>query len=411
MVVYESIRTDYASANDRIHTFVLEGVRDNIADAERRGLRYVFFLPRTRDEARGVVRKLAGRARMIVTDEFPTFVVRDHTAALMPHSPVAVRAVDGNGLLPMRALEKEQYSAKILRDRARRLLPQHWSRVEDVEARHFFKGNLDVTPYDGAEPRSAARSCAIDHVVAPVATTGGRQAALSRLDAFVRSSGYSEERSRSAQQTSGLSPYLHFGHVGIHEVAARACDSEMSDEDVDSFLEEAVIRRELAFNLCFHREDFDSLTALPDWARKTLDRHRSDRRSPRYTYDQLERAATHDDVWNLAQQQMLSCGTMHGYLRMLWGKKIIEWSETPEEAQSSMIRLFEKYSLDGRDPNTYAGVLWCFGKHDRPWFPERPIFGTIRYMASQSTVRKVRLREIETLVTACEANARSREAS
>jgi len=188
-------------------------------------------------------------------------------------------------------------------------------------------------------------------------------------------------------------------------------ESGMSDEDANAFLEQAIIRRELSFNFCFYRDDYDSLSALPDWAKRTIDKHRDDRRTPHYSSDELERAATHDDVWNLAQRQLLACGTMFGYLRMLWGKKIIEWSETPEEAHATMIRLFDKYSLDGRDPNTYAGVLWCFGKHDRAWFPERPIFGTLRYMSSDSTRRKVRLADVEQLVTACEASVRSRGAS
>ncbi|GAC1433809.1 MAG: deoxyribodipyrimidine photo-lyase [Thermoanaerobaculia bacterium] len=410
VVVYESLRSDYPSANDRIHTFVLEGVRANAAEAKRRGLRYLFFLPRTAKEARGVVRRLAARARLVVTDEFPTFVVRAHTRRIMEVAAVAVHAVDGNGILPMRAFDKEQYSAKVLRDRAARFFAGYWSPLKDVEPARVFKGEIDLDAYDGESPRRAAASCAIDHAVAPVTVTGGRPAAEKRLDEFVAQGDYAEKRNRSAQHTSGLSPYLHFGHIGIHEIVERVLRSDMTAEDVNSFLEEAIIRRELSFNLCFYRPDHDSLSALPDWATRTIDRHRRDRRSPRYSFDELEAAGTADEVWNLAQRQMLACGTMHGYLRMLWGKKIIEWSATPEEALASMILLFEKYSLDGRDPNTYAGVLWCFGKHDRAWFPERPIFGTLRYMSSDSTARKVRLAEIEALVTECEASARIRAA-
>lgn len=400
VVVYESIRPDYPAANDRIHSFVLEGVARNRADAEARGLRYVFFLPRTRDDARGVVTRLASRARLVVTDEYPTFVVRDHLRSFMRRTPVALESVDGNGLIPMRAFAKEQYSAKFLRDRAHRMFEERWCAMDESEPRKAFKGDLDVADYDGRDPRAAAAQCDIDHSVSIVATPGGRAAAIARLEAFVGDGlrGYANERNRDLRHTSGLSPDLHFGHVGIHEVAERVLRSDAPAEDIDSFLEEAVIRRELSFNFCFYREDHDSLTSLPDWAKKTLDAHRGDRRKPQYSYEELEAAATYDDVWNLSQRQLLATGTMHGYLRMLWGKKIIEWSATPEDAHAAMIRMHEKWALDGRDPNTHAGVMWCFGKHDRPWAPQRPIFGSIRYMSSDSTRRKVRLAAVENAI-------------
>ena len=231
---------------------------------------------------------------------------------------------------------------------------------------------------------------------------GGRDEALRRLETFIADGldGYANARNRSAKHLSGLSPYLRFGHIGIHELAERVFDSDAGDEDVDAFLEQSIIRRELSFNFCFYNKDYASLAALPEWARKTLDKHRSDRRKPSYTYEELERAATHDEVWNLAQTQLVERGTIHGYLRMLWGKKIIEWSETPEEAFDAMVRLHDVYALDGLDPNTYAGILWCFGKHDRPWAPERPIFGTIRWMSSEQTAKKVNLKEIRQTVTA-----------
>jgi len=412
VLVYESIRPDYPGANDRIHTFVLEGVRDNAAEAERRGVRYAFFLPRTRDEARGTLRRLAARARLVVTDEYPTFVVQSHTASFLTGSPVAVDLVDGNGILPMRFFEKEQYSAKFLRDRAHRAFPDWWVFPKEESATPFG-GELDFEEYDGSDPTGAARACDIDHSLISAPLHGGRRAALDRLSSFIGSGliGYAEGRNKFPKHVSGLSPFLHFGFIGIHEIAEAVLRSEAPAEDIDSFLEEAIIRRELSFNLCFFRPDHDSLSVLPDWAKKTIDAHRRDRRKPEFSYEQMEAAQTYDEVWNLSQRQLLACGTMHGYLRMLWGKKIIEWSATPEEAHSTMVSLHERYALDGRDPNTHAGVLWCFGKHDRPWFPERPIFGTLRYMSSDSTVRKVRLGEIERIVTECEATARSRAES
>ena len=286
-------------------------------------------------------REVIERAAFVVTDEFPT----------LPVPPYATHLVDQNGLLPMRAMEKEQYSARFFRDRAFRLFEQFWVLPPELPVDTRF------------------------------------------LD------GYADNHNKSPRHVSGLSAAIHFGHVGIHELVAAVLASDAPDADIDAFLEQLVIRRELSFNMCFFNPRYASLGALPEWAKRTLDAHRRDRRKPCYSYEELERAETHDEVWNLAQRQLLATGTMHGYLRMLWGKKIVEWSETPEEAHAAMIRLHDVYALDGRDPNTHAGVLWCFGKHDRPWAPERPIFGTIRWMSSEMTAKKVRLREIEALLS------------
>lgn|GEM_PF-2451296 len=285
-------------------------------------------------------REAIEQARYIVVDEFPT----------LPAPAYATHLFDGNGILPMRAMEKEQYSARFFRDRAFRLFEEFW---------------VDMPP-------------------APVD--------LAFLD------GYARLHNRTPKHTSGFSVALHTGELGIHELVAAVLRSGAPEEDIEAFLEQAIIRRELSFNLCHYNPRYDSLDALPAWARKTLDKHRRDRRKPVYTYDEFERAATHDDVWNLAQRQLLGTGTMHGYLRMLWGKKIIEWSATPEEAHRTMVRLHDVHARDGRDPNTHAGILWCFGKHDRPWAPERPIFGMIRWMSSEQTAKKVLLRDIEALL-------------
>ena len=387
VVVYEGLRPDYPSANDRIHSFVMDGMRDNAEDAALRGVRYVSFVPRTPADARGVLRRLARRARFVVTDEFPTGIIQRQTAALRPSF-----IVDGNGILPMRVFEKEQYSARFLRDRAHRLMPEMWADPPDIRPARAFDGDLDL-PSSAASPAE----CDIDHSVGRVAAAGGRRAALQRLEEFVAHglAGYAGERNRSPRHVSGLSPYLHFGHIGIHEIARRVLESDAAAEDIDSFLEEAIIRRELSFNFCFYRRDHDSLSALPAWAKQTLNAHRSDRR----------KRDEDDEVWKLAHRQLLACGTIHGYLRMLWGKKLIEWSSSPEKAHRAMVDLHDRYALDGRDPNTHAGILWCFGKHDRPWFPERPVFGTIRYMSSASTAKKVRLAEIETIVRNAELSS------
>jgi deoxyribodipyrimidine photo-lyase len=236
----------------------------------------------------------------------------------------------------------------------------------------------------------------IDHTVRPaLGIEGGRLAAERQLNRFLEGAlrRYARERNEpSAHATSGLSPYLHFGQIGALEVAlaARSYSSEHK-LIADEFLEELIVRRELAFNFARFASQPNlveaSLEVLPDWARDTIARHRRDRRNPIYTAEQFERAETHDTLWNATQTELFLRGTIHGYYRMYWGKKVIEWSASCEEALRTMIHLHDRYALDGRDPNTYTNILWCFGLHDRPW-PERPIFGTLRSMSLEGMRRK-----------------------
>ncbi|HEV2170095.1 MAG TPA: hypothetical protein VGR40_04055, partial [Candidatus Binatus sp.] len=235
-------------------------------------------------------------------------------------------------------------------------------------------------------------SCDIDHSVAPsTEIRGGRDEAECRLRRFLDRNlrRYAKlSREPSARATSGLSPYLHFGHISSLEVALAVREYAAEHKLIaDEFLEELIVRRELAFNFARFSPLLDSLDALPDWARATLAKHARDRRDPVYTREQFERAATHDALWNATQAELLTLGVIHGYYRMYWGKKIMEWSATHEDALATMIYLHDRYALDGRDPNTYTNILWCFGLHDRPW-SERPVFGTTRYMTLDGMRRK-----------------------
>ena len=212
------------------------------------------------------------------------------------------------------------------------------------------------------------------------------------------------------EATSGLSPYLHFGHISAHEIFREVTPgwtpSKLSEQtsgsrdgfwgaapEVEAYLDQLVTWREVGFNFCAHRADYAEYASLPDWAQATLAKHAKDPRSPLYTKDALEAATTYDPIWNAAQTELVRFGRMHNYMRMLWGKKILEWTRTPEEALTVMIELNDKYALDGRDPNSYSGIFWCLGRFDRAWGPERPIFGTIRYMSSESAARKLDLKE------------------
>lgn len=394
LLIYESLRPDYPSANVRLHTFVLDGVRERSAAARANGLRYAFFLPRTKTEARGKLYELLARAACLVTDEYPVWMIREHNVRICSRAPAQVILVDHNGVLPMRAMPGEQYAAKHFRDRAHRMFEEFWPVPLAVpRCRRAWDGELPFDPWSGDDAVAAARSCEIDQSVPPVGFSGTRVEGLGRLRTFIheRLAGYDAHRNRESFRTSELSPWIHFGVLGAQEIANEVLRADAPWEDKDAFLEELVIRRELAFNFCFFNSRHDSVDALPSWAAATLARHADDRREPLYPAETLERAETHDEVWNLSQRGLLVMGTVQTYLRMLWGKKILEWSPDAASAHRVMIDLHEKWALDGRDPNTYANVLWCLGKHDRPWAPERPIFGSIRYMSSASTMKKVDL--------------------
>lgn len=257
------------------------------------------------------------------------------------------------------------------------------------------------------------RRLPIDHTVPPVNIRGGSEAAEERLKRFVQEilPKYDAFRNHPDEEaTSGLSPYLHFGHISVHQVFRAVAEEEGWSRDrvstaahgkregwwgmssnAEAFLDQLITWRELGFNMCRNQQDYDQYDSLPDWARTTLEKHETDLRPYIYSPEELEQAQTHDDLWNAAQRQLLREGTIHNYLRMLWGKKILEWSRTPREALSIMIDLNNKYALDGRNPNSYSGIFWVLGRYDRAWGPERPIFGKIRYMSSDSARKKLRL--------------------
>jgi deoxyribodipyrimidine photo-lyase len=247
--------------------------------------------------------------------------------------------------------------------------------------------------------------------VAPVALRGGCEAAGAALGDFLdqRLERYHEERNTLVGgAASGLSGWLHLGHISAHEVVAAVWEREQWSPErlgrkvngakegwwglsaaAESFLDELVTWRELGHHFAFHRPDHAAYASLPAWAQATLDAHRGDRREHLYTLDQLETAATHDPLWNAAQRQLRGEGIIHNYLRMLWGKKVIEWSPTPEAAWAALDHLNNRWAVDGCNPNSWSGIAWCFGRFDRPWAPQRPIFGSIRWMSSDNTRRKM----------------------
>ena len=394
LLVYEALTCTYPYANDRLHTFILEAVPETERRLRRAGIGYVFYLRRRRSDPDDILYRLATDAVAVVSDDYPTFVARRHNAGVPEKLDVSYHVVDSSCVVPMALLDRREYAAYTIRPKIHRLMPLHLYALEAVRVKRKWSTDpLSVhTAVTVDNIPALVASCEIDHAVRPAnGIRGGRREAESTLAAFLenRLRRYARERNEPSQHaTSGLSPFLHFGQISSLEVALAARDYAAEHKLIaDEFLEELIVRRELAFNFARHVDNYETLDCLPAWARETLARHNSDPREPCYTRDQLERADTYDALWNATQKELLLRGRIHGYYRMYWGKKIIEWAATHEEALAAMIYFHDRFSLDGRDPNTYTNILWCFGLHDRPWF-ERPIFGQVRYMSLEGMKRK-----------------------
>jgi deoxyribodipyrimidine photo-lyase len=426
LLVYEAVRTDYPWASDRFHTFIMEGMAEHATDADRRGWAYFPFVEREKGEGRGLVASLAENACIVISDAFPTFIIPKQNAAAARKSPVKFVTVDSNGILPMALSQKGAYSAFIFR---RTIVQRHfrecWEAAPDVDplvalenrARPDLSNIMsrwpDARPLLQQIPQTVSQ-LPIDHTVHALPLKGTRQAALETLDVFVtnRLSKYAGKRNHPDETAySGLSPYLHFGKISAHEVADRVLAAQppgwtpdmityadgqnrgffKGDENIESFMDEFVTWREIGYHFCNCIPDHDTFEGLPDWVRATLEEHDRDPRAYVYSLEELERSKTHDVIWNAAQRQLVEEGVIHNYLRMLWGKKILEWSPDAREALRRMIHLNNKYAIDGRNPNSYSGIMWVMGRFDRPWAPARPVFGTVRYMSSDSTKKKIKL--------------------
>jgi deoxyribodipyrimidine photo-lyase len=390
LLVFEPLRAGYPWASDRIHRFVLGGMADNARAFAKAGITYLSYVEPEPGAGKGMLEALAARACAVITDEQPGFFLPHMVAAVAPRLPVRLDLVDGCGVHPLRAFDKVFVTARSFRRAAAELpapplppSPHPLARLPRTLRDAEIAGRL-LRRYRSETDLAALP---IDHAVPPVPYAGGPVAAHAALDDFIahRLARYAERNHPDADATSGLSPYLHFGHISAHEIAARIADP--------TFRDELITWRELAYNLCFHRTDYDRLSALPAWAQATLAKHAKDPRPERYTLAQLADADTGDPVWNAAQRELLTEGRIHNYLRMLWGKKILEWSASPKQALATLIELNNKYAVDGRDPSSYGGILWTLGLYDRPWGPERKIFGLVRYMSSQATVKKLRMKQ------------------
>ncbi len=394
LVVYEGLKYYYPWASDRIHTFILEGVEEKQREFERLGIRYVFYLQKDKTSPKQTVAKLAKKAALIVTDDFPCFIIPEHNRRIAEKTNIPVYAVDSNGIIPMSKFDKEEYAAYTIRPKINKLIDNYFKPLAN-ETVDVLSLDIEVdcpeTIVTADNISELVSSCDIDHSVAPsVHYRGGTANGRARLKKFVDEILPDYDKARSKPDRDGssrLSSYLHFGFLSPLEIALTVQDADAPQESKDAYLEELIVRRELSFNLTRHNANYDSLAALPAWVQKTMREHAKDERQFIYSLEELEAGKTHDELWNAAQREMVVTGEMHNYVRMLWGKNVIAWSPSYEVAFETLVHLNNKYCLDGRNPNSYTGILWCFGKHDRAWF-QRPVFGLIRYMASHSTGKK-----------------------
>lgn len=399
LVIHQGLDPSYPHASDRHHTFMLEGARETAQRADEIGLHYQFVLRERRDDDRRVLDRLGSRAYLVVTDLFPTAGIRERSERFASRASCRVLAVDGSCIVPSGIFSTAEYAARTIRPKLAKLIDHSLEEVEDRVPRIALSASLRtsiaettqssilaIAEMSDAQIGRAVARCEIDHNVKRVpGRPGGSSAAHIVLNNFLTDGLplYSEERGDSSleESTSGLSPYLHVGHISSAVVVRAARESSAPAGSVDAFVQQVNTWRELSFNWCVRTRDFDQLSALPAWIQKTMREHVSDSRPQLYDLETLERGETHDEFWNAAQKQLVATGTIHNYARMLWGKTLLLWTPNYETARAWLFYLNDKWALDGRDPNSVGGIMWCLGLWDRPW-GNKPVWGGIRPMVT-----------------------------
>ena len=456
LVIFEALKLNYPWASARFHQFILEGMAENQKFANDASVNYWPFVETAEVKGHGLVQKLCKMACLLVTDDYPQFIIPAHNRVISRQVDVSVIAMDSNSMVPLALLGEPTKRAFSLRGKIHKLFAEAWQ--HRATAYHDFAKPLTTTidpPFKLWEPANDlaawVKKLPIDQDVPAVPNATGGHSSWERrqLDHFLEHDlhRYADERNQpddpAKSPSSCLSWWLHYGHIGIQEIVEAVLNAEgkwtpeglnakhrskddffCDDPNVNSFLDEAITWRDVGYqwnyahnvqidndgptkswqddgetmpSFNFESYDFSPLPKggtlahlLPDWAKETIRKHDKDRRPTLYSLEELEQAATDDELWNAAQREMVATGRMHNYMRMLWGKKILEWSPNAEEAYRIIEHLNNKYELDGRDPNSYTNFFWVFGMFDRAW-AERDIFGKLRYMTTDSARRKFNL--------------------
>jgi deoxyribodipyrimidine photo-lyase len=425
LVVVEVLACGGRWDSDRFHRFTLDGMSDN-ADLLAGGttLYYPYVEPKP-GAARAFFRALSQLACVMVTDDFPVPLPAVQTVD--EQAGARIEKIDGNGLLPTRAAGRAFVTASSFRRFLQKTLHEYmldapepdplagraFPRVKSLPAEISRRWPAVEASLLGGEFDLAGLP--INHRVGPVELRGGSMAAQKVWKKFLskKLGNYADDRNQpEADGASGLSPYLHFGHVSVHQIFRDLIKKEnwsprlmpqkangrrdgwwQMRPPAEEFLDEIITWREIGLNACTWLANHDRYESLPEWAQATLAKHAADERPDVYTLEEFAAATTHDRLWNAAQMQLVREGRIHNYLRMVWGKKILQWTPSPRQALDVMIELNNRYALDGQDPNSYSGIFWVLGRYDRPWAPERPIFGQIRYMSSENTAKKLRVKQ------------------
>jgi deoxyribodipyrimidine photo-lyase len=379
---------DYPEANERHYAFMLAGLADVHAGLQKRGIRFVV----RHGAPHEVAIELSGHAALLVCDRGYLRHQRRWRDEVADEAKCLVEQVESDAVVPVEEVSnKAEFAARTIRPKINRLRDQYLKELRPHKVR-VPSLDLDVTGnLDVSNPQATLARLKVDRSVKAVSRfRGGEREAQTLLRDFITSklTGYGEGRREPADNaTSNLSPHLHFGQLSPLQIALQVRESDAPPADQEAFLEELIVRRELALNFVYFTPEYDAYASLPGWARKTLAEHRKDKRYRMYSREELEQARTEDPYWNAAQREMNATGFMQNSMRMYWGKKVLEWKQTPEEAYAELLYLNNKYFLCGRDPASYANVGWIFGLHDRPW-QKRAVFGTVRYMNDAGLRRK-----------------------
>jgi deoxyribodipyrimidine photo-lyase len=423
LLIFEPLRFDYPWASSRFHRFVIRGMRDNQRALERTSATYYPYVEPRKGASKGLLTALSKRAALIVSDDSPIPFLSQMLRKVAQRLPVRLEVVDGNGIYPIHATTRVFTTAASFRRHLQKEIPEHLAnmpkknplarrRIEPLQnldpsiVKRWPPMQLNARESNPTPPAIAGDVCSLPGMGGPVAA---RKALAYFLDH--RFADYLRLRNEPAAECqSYLSSYLHFGHISAHEIFLAIVAREDwspgrlaekpngsrtgwwgATEATEAFLDQLITWRELGHNMAALDPAYREFESLPAWAQATLNQHASDPREHIYELDTFETSNTHDPIWNAAQTQLVREGTIHNYMRMLWGKKILEWTPSPRDALRVMIELNNKYALDGRDPNSYSGIFWTLGRYDRAWGPERPIFGKVRYMSSKNTARKLKL--------------------
>jgi deoxyribodipyrimidine photo-lyase len=385
LLVYFGLTDRYPLASERQYAFILEGLKETRDALYERGIKMIV---RRESPETGAV-EIARNACLMIVDRGYTRIQRYWRAIAAGMLSCPLIQVETNVIAPIEDVsDKEEYSAATIRGKIWAELKEYLTPMKKTRLK-VDSTNLRPESFDIDDINKALSRLDINRKIKRVERfPGGTKKAVKLLQEFIDRKLNTYDKNKSDPTIDGvshLSPYLHFGQISPLHIALQIVQKK--GEGAQAFLEELIVRRELSMNFVFFNKHYDSFECLPDWCRATLNDHKGDRREYVYDMERLEKGITHDPYWNAAQKEMVYLGKMHGYMRMYWGKKILEWSESPETAYKTALYLNDKYELDGGDANGYAGVAWCFGKHDRPW-SERPIFGKVRYMNAEGLRRK-----------------------